>query len=200
MPTLGATPQVQLDSLPLITAQQVGDPGEVVVIGNSIIKHWTPAQLGVVAVSGNTGDPDKAGALGFVTNIIDVRGCSFFRLVMVRRTDALIHDQTTNLNISWQMKGTSNGTSQGVTPRTGDGGRISWPQVGVLSPGVGPAAVGYPFDSVCSVGFSNALLYNAGVAPPHAIVGAGRFFFWNDAPGANAAFWNWWAELWGQSA
>jgi hypothetical protein len=196
---IGNTPQNQLDALPLVTAQSVGDPGEVVIVGNSIIRHWNPTQLGVVSISGNVGDPDKAGSLGFVTSIIDVRGCNFFRLVMVRRTDSLAHDQTTALNIAWQMKGTSDGPSQGVTPRTGDGGRISWAtQIGVINVGVGPAGVAYPFDSVCGVGFSNGLTYGAGAIPPHAIVGSGRLYFWSDAPGANAAFWNWWAELWGQ--
>ncbi len=195
---LGATPINQLDALPLVTAQAVGEPGEVVVIGNVIVKHWTPVQLGVVAVSGNTGDPDKAGSLGFVTTFLDVRGCNYFRLVMVRRTDSLAHDQTTSLNISWQQKGTSDTGAQAIIPRTGDGGRISWPQVGVINVGVGPAGIAYPFDSVCGVGFSNGLANGVGVLPPHAFVGSGRLFFWNDAPGANAASWNWWAELWGQ--
>ena len=171
----------------------------VVIVGNTIVKHWTPTQLGVVSISGNTGDPDKAGSLGFGTSFIDVRGCNYFRLVMVRRTNSLANDQATALNVMWQMKGTSDGLSQGVSPRSGDGGRISWgTQIGVINVGVGPAGIAYPFDSVCGVGFSNALIYNAGVGPPHGIVGSGRFFFWNDAPGANAANWNWWGELWGQ--
>lgn len=196
---IGNTPANQLDALPLVTAQSVGDPGETVIVGNTIIKHWNPTQLGVSGVSGNVGDPDKPGSLGFVTNFIDVRGCNYFRLVMVRRVDLIGNDQATTLTITWQMKGTSDGPSQGVTPRTGDNGRTNFGgQQGVIAAQPAPAGVAFPFDGACSVGFSNALRELSGTAPPHGIVGSGRFFFWNDTPGANAAHWNWWAELWGQ--
>lgn len=50
-PNIGKMPQNQIDALPLLSADAVSDPGDTVVIGSQLIRHWTPARVGINGAS-----------------------------------------------------------------------------------------------------------------------------------------------------
>jgi hypothetical protein len=82
-------PQNQLDALPLISAAdligQVVDPGQVSIVGGSVVRWWSPIALGLKDVN-FVDDPDHAGAnTRLLTPFLDLSGMQQFILVVNRR-------------------------------------------------------------------------------------------------------------------
>jgi hypothetical protein len=74
-------PQNQLDALPLTDAATAAAGGDIVVLGNTISRYWSPT------VTGINGTPFANDANGFpviVSNFLDVRGCRTFTMLMRR--------------------------------------------------------------------------------------------------------------------
>lgn len=85
LPTIGATPQNQLDALPLLTAAQAAAPGQVQIIGNTLTRYWDPGTLGV---NGILPVADANGFLYITTAFLDTRGCAAFAFLLRRQSSA----------------------------------------------------------------------------------------------------------------
>jgi len=93
----GSVPVNQLDALPLLTADQLAYGGTVSIISGQVNRYFSPADTGVNGATMNTVDP--SGALsGFPsnnyrhiiqTNTLDVRGCTFFTVLLAVKITAV---------------------------------------------------------------------------------------------------------------
>lgn len=81
-PVIGKTPNYQLWALPLQDAATAAAGGDIVILGNTITRYWSPTVLGINAVSMVD---DGTGHFYLLTGFLDVRGCRSF-VLMVRRT------------------------------------------------------------------------------------------------------------------
>ncbi len=78
-------PANQLNALPLQTPEAAADPGEVLTVGGTINKHWTPTVLGISnAPYAIAAAPNGYGSRGFVSNTIDTTLVMFFTIMMMR--------------------------------------------------------------------------------------------------------------------
>jgi len=77
----GKTPQNQLDALPLTDAATAAQGGDIVILGNSISRYWSPTVLAVNGI-GFTTDPN--GFFYLPTAFLDVRGCRSFAMLLRR--------------------------------------------------------------------------------------------------------------------
>lgn len=80
---IGKMPQNQLDALPLLTATDVTDPSETVVVGTSVVKTWDPSKTGVNGIAASGGG---ASLLYLLTAQMDFRGMNTAMLQLQRDT------------------------------------------------------------------------------------------------------------------
>jgi len=195
---IGNTPINQLNALPLVTAQSVGEPGEVVFLGNTVVRYWSPtallgAALGGAGVAGNVADPFEPGARsGFVTNFIDVRCVNFFTCIMVMRAAVAGNDLgTPSWLVAAQHMGVGlNGVA--VTPGGGIKSDLAFVPVGTVSVGARLAnAVGANQDRTGELGW-------AGTSTASRMVGSVRLYFHVENMVGTPAEQLWWPTLWGQ--
>ena len=78
-------PVNQLNALPLITAAQAATAGTVQVVGGSVYRSFTPAQLGINATSVAS---DPGGIYYLATPFLDLRGCSKVTVTLQRTVSA----------------------------------------------------------------------------------------------------------------
>lgn len=195
---IGNTPINQLNALPLVTAQSVGTPGDVVILGNTIIRFWTPTDLlgagpGGAGIAGNVADPFQPGARsGFVTNFIDVRGVNFFTCIMVMRAATAVNDLgTPNWLVAAQHAGIGlNGLA--VTPGGGLNSDPAFAPVGTVSVGSRLAtAAGANQDRTGELGWSNN-------STGSRMVGSMRLYFHVENMPGTPTEQLWWPSLWAQ--
>jgi hypothetical protein len=111
---VGKTPQNQLDALPLLDADTAAAGGELNITGSSLTRFWSAAVLGLgsnFALVGGVGI--------MVSNLLDVRGCSAFSLIINRSFVAggdVSHD--VDLYILWA-------TVSGVAESMADAGSLT---------------------------------------------------------------------------
>ena len=111
-------PQNQLDALPLVDADSVGDPGELQIIGNTMTRFWSGAASGINNIV-RIADPDEPATSMLLSNYLDVRGCSKIQLVVTRRVDTSgggTDEDNITLSILVQYQ-----NAAGVNQRTGGG-------------------------------------------------------------------------------
>jgi hypothetical protein len=135
-------PGTQLDAIPLIDASQVGDAGELEIIGGRVTKYWRPAATGInrTAMSLDP-QPNAFGRLLLLSNWLDVRGCSTFQLVMTRDALNLANDIVHGIGMYVQYR-----DSAGNVGRTGDAGTQTQTQMGSFTTIQKPASAGaYPW-------------------------------------------------------
>jgi hypothetical protein len=195
---IGNTPINQLNALPLVSAQSVGDPGDVVVVGNTIRRYWSPAallgsSLGNSGVAGNVADPFQPGTRsGFITLMLDVTGCNFFTIIMVMRAATAGNDLgNPGWSIAPQHVGIGlNGTS--ITPGGGAASNLAFPSPLTLSVGARlTAAAGANQDRTGEANWSGA---SAGAR----MQGSLRLYFWADPMAGTPVEQLWWPTMWGQ--
>jgi hypothetical protein len=195
---IGNTPINQLNALPLVSAQSVGDPGDVVVVGNTIRRYWSPVALlgassGNAGVAGNVADPFQPGARsGFITLMLDITGCNFFTCIMVMRAATAGND----LGIpSWLVAAQHvgiglNGLS--VTPGGGANSDLAFVPVGTVSVGSRLAtAAGANQDRTGELSWSNN-------STGSRMVGSARLYFHVENMPGTPTEQLWWPTLWGQ--
>jgi hypothetical protein len=130
---IGKTPVNQLNALPLVTADATANPGDVLVVGGTVTRFWSPTNTGINGAS-FAGDPDDTSALAIFSNFFDVTGCNRFQMVLSRIADTLANDTAADvaavaITLLVQYR------ALGVNPRTGSpvGTTDSW-QVGAVTP------------------------------------------------------------------
>lgn len=102
-------PQNQLNALPLTDAATAAAGGDIVVLGNSISRYWSPVTTGVNAsVFAN----DANGFPVMVSNFLDVRGCRSF-VLLLRRAFTGVGIALANITCTYQFR-----FSSGETPLT----------------------------------------------------------------------------------
>lgn len=79
---LGALPQNQIEALPLQTAAEATAATSITIVGNKVVKYWSPAACGI---NGQfyPGDPDNGTQAALFSNWLDVRGCNEYLVVWV---------------------------------------------------------------------------------------------------------------------
>jgi hypothetical protein len=87
--SIGRTPQNQLNALPLITPEAVGQAGDVVVVGGVVVRTWTPAATGISGTLGNIADPRTNTLAYLLTNWLDMSGCSRFTAMLAGQVNAI---------------------------------------------------------------------------------------------------------------
>jgi hypothetical protein len=194
---IGNTPINQLNALPLVSAASVGDPGDVVVVGNTIRRYWNTAALmggaSAAGIAGNVADPFQPGTRsGWITPTLDVTGCNFFTVVMVMRAATAGNDLgSPGWSIAPQHVGIGlNGTS--VTPGGGAASNTAFPSPLTLSVGSRlTASAGANQDRTGEANWSG---FSAGAR----MQGTIRLYFWADPMLGTPAEQLWWAIMWGQ--
>jgi hypothetical protein len=194
---IGNTPVNQLNALPLVTAQSVGDPGEIVVVGNTIIKYWSPVALfgsgiGNAGFAGNVADPFQPGARsGIVTNFIDVRGCNYFAFTMTLQHNNVAGDiGSPGWAIAIQHMGVGlNGIA--VTPGGGINSDAAFPSPFNLS--AGAKLVGAVNGSY-RTGEGHFYAASAG----HRMMGTLRLYIHQEGQVSDPVNQLWWLSMWGQ--
>lgn len=84
---IGNMPQVQIDSLPLISADVAAAGGVISIVGGNFTRYYSPTILGVSSVNAAT---NGGATFWLTTNFLDVRGCrSFMMLTRRHNTTAL---------------------------------------------------------------------------------------------------------------
>jgi hypothetical protein len=189
MPPIGATPQNQLDALPIQTATQAAAPDQLVVVGSTLTKYFGPTTLGINGVNFGA-DPDDAGGSMLLSNYIDLTGCSSFVALMIRTVGQILGDEGgVACTLIPQMRATG---PAGIQPRTGNQGVVTWSQVGQRIPSV--TAGVYPQDTIMSFPWSN---HASGALNPVTIGYDCRLWFRRTIGPKN--FQNYACHLWGQS-
>lgn len=101
----GLIPVNQLDALPLISAAQAAQAGQLQIIGGRAARYFGPADLGINA-SGVSTFPVGAGFYYYLaTPYLDLRGCSTFAFLLRRNVGATITALagTASLQMQWRM-------------------------------------------------------------------------------------------------
>jgi hypothetical protein len=136
---LGAVPINQLNSLPLLSADQLAYGGVVSVIGGAINRYFDPTATGIAGAPGNmsTVDPDVSGTLGVgaysvISNLLDVRGCSRFTALAAVKMPGVGEDVVYTLNLRIASPVAAD-TLFSQPPRTGLYGSGAWPQVAAFN-------------------------------------------------------------------
>jgi hypothetical protein len=136
-------PQNQLSALPLQTADTASNPGDVYIIGNTMVRYWSKTNTGINARA-LADDPMGTGVYTYmVTNWLDVRGCSAFQGVLTRAVDAVGNDSVTNIIMYAQYQSAS-----GAQPPTGLTGVTLGGALATITPVAKPAALAYPWTYV----------------------------------------------------
>ena len=142
--TLGATPQSQLDALPIITAAEAAEPGEYAIVGANVVRTWTPAQTGINGALCNVSDP-RTPAFGnfLLSNWLDFTGMTRFTAVLVGQVNAIGGDVAMNFIVrlvGGALNPVSGGYVEPVPEATGDTrnmtggwGASTFPEAGVLN-------------------------------------------------------------------
>jgi hypothetical protein len=143
---LGATPKVQLDSLPLISAVAAQAPDNYVTIGNKVSRYWSPASTGISAVNFAV-DPELGTASALFTNFLDFTGMNEYVALLVLSEAAATALHNIVLRIQYRTPG-------GVTlPHSGTTGQGSFTNVGNRTPNAG--ALGFPLSIIMSFPWTN---------------------------------------------
>ncbi len=195
---IGNTPINQLNALPLTSAQAVGTPGDVIILGNTIIRFWSPTDLlgsgpGNAGIAGNVADPFQPGARsGFVTSFLDVRGVNFFTVIMVMRAATAGNDLAAP---SWLVAAQHTGIGLNglvVTPGGGANSDLAFAPVGTVSVGSRLAtAVGANQDRTGELSWSN----NSTGART---MGSIRLYFHVENMTGTPTEQLWWPSMWAQ--
>lgn len=190
MATIGRTPQNQLDALPLISAEAVGDPGDVSIVGQNVIKKWTPVVVGINGTAGNVADPRTAGRVYLLSNWLDFTGMKYFTLqlgVVVPNVGAdvaqnwtvrLIPGATTNLGIVEPVPFGPGPDNRNLTGTYAD---TAYQSVGVLNVPTPAAAAVFPYNksSICAWQIGSTI----GGASNSGSLGVCRIFMGNTGAG-----------------
>ena len=96
---LARVPQNQIDALPVVTIESVGDPGQTVVIGKTLVRYWPPAQTGINGQSSNVADPRTAGRVYLLSNYLDFSGCTIFSCLLGVKITAIGGDGAQTWNV-----------------------------------------------------------------------------------------------------
>ena len=189
---LGATPQQQLDSLPLVTAAQltgqVVDPGDLTVVGGSVVRYWSATRLGLNGVNFIL---DGARSL-LLTPFLDFTGMNQFQVVMVRECLLAGGDTGESIGVYAQSNVGTGENPTGVGGGLGSGFAVGCVSVTMIIRG-GP----YPQSTVQSnFGWTNGTLSGIGASFQRAM---GRARLWFDRPAAPNANQLYTISLWAQS-
>lgn len=79
------TPKIpinQQDALPLLTTDAASLPGDIQLVGNSLTRYWSPSVLGMG--SNFVAIPNGGASFWMRSNVLDVRGCCSFALLIKR--------------------------------------------------------------------------------------------------------------------
>jgi hypothetical protein len=163
-------PQNQIAALPLMTADNASNPGDVYIIGNTMVRYWNPLNTGINGIP-LADDPQGSGVYTYmVTKWLDVRGCSAFQGVLTRTASNAGNDPAVNKNIIMYSQYQSGTGAQPPTGLTGVtlGGALytiipvngsAWPWTYVTARGLQFAAVN-PSLLVGVIGFNVRLWFS----------------------------------------
>jgi hypothetical protein len=177
VPFPGAVPLNQINSLPLLSTDQLAFGGSVSVLGGAINRYFTPAQTGINGALMNVPDldpsgPDFSSPTGVFGNLLDVRGCNAFTLTFAVKV--FNHDQEYNLlamadcpiGLTWRFMSNVQADITSVAPRSGVYGAAVWPSTGQITVYQSGAVAG-PFP----LWKSGAVSSKVGVSIPGGTVG-----------------------------
>ena len=134
----GAVPINQINSLPLFSTSALAYGGVVTVIAGAINRYYSPAVVGINGAAMNVPDADPsvtpAGAADYsiVSNLLDVRGCTRFTVLLAVKMANAAQDvaYAVNLRLSAPVQ---TDAPTAATPRTGTYGFTAWPLVGAFA-------------------------------------------------------------------
>lgn len=138
---IGATPQVQLDALPLITAADAAAPTSYAIVGGKLTRYWNPAASGISGIN-FTADPDLGTASILLSSYLDFTGMNQFVALLVATIPNVGAISAHNVNLRIQFR-TPGGT---VQPRSGAVGQDLFTSVANRTPNYGTLGVaGSPY-------------------------------------------------------
>lgn len=147
-------PVHQLNALPLLSADQLATLGDVNIVSGSVIRQFSPAQVGINGTTMNTHDPDPS-AIGtdyiILSNWLDVRACSVFTLTLAMKFYNAGEDASMTIGVRMQSPCPAD-TGTLLDARTGAYGRTAWPVVGTVTMGL-TSAGGFPAYKSAAVGW-----------------------------------------------
>lgn len=147
---IGATPQSQLDALPLITAADAAAPSAYAIVGGKLSRYWNPAAAGVVAAN-FIADPDLAGASFMVSNYLDFTGMNQYVALLV----ATIPNAGTTDAAAVTLRIQYRTPTGAVQPRSGTVGQGLFTVVATRTPNYGLLGV-YPTDYIVAYNWANS--------------------------------------------
>jgi hypothetical protein len=189
---LGATPQNQLNALPLVTAAQftgqVVDPGELSIVGGSVVRYWSATRLALNGVNFATVGTRSA----LLTPFLDFTGMNQFQVIMVRECLSAGGDLAESMSIYAQSN-----VGTGDNPLGVGGGAGSLFAVGCVSVTMIIRGGPYPQSTVQSnFGWTNGTLNGIGPSLQRTM---GRARLWFDRPAVANADQRYTISLWAQS-
>lgn len=194
---LGKTPQNQLDALPLLSADAVSDPGDTVVIGGQLIRHWIPSRVGINGLNRVLYVNIAVKAFVGPGLPLDFSGMNSFTFALGKTVTAVAGDT----NAQAQLYATQIGLGQSPMPFDTPDGTQGFSRMGSMRVDFGLMGVrggGYPFTQYAYRGASNSSMQFGGTTST--LVGPG-WYFWLDFSGQIAGwadeFWS--LEIWAQS-
>jgi len=197
--TIGATPVNQLNALPLVTANAIGNPGEVLILGGTLTKYWSPSALGINGQLGNVLDPDDNTLVRILSlAYIDAGGCNTYTLLTVAGVPNAGAEPPGDWEVYVILNATGGGAFGSVAPRTGTVGKTRWARVGTVALQTVDPAAAYPYEKGCSCNWSDQAMVNLNVTQRAGLVGrSAKIWLSRAAAGATAA--TYYASMWGQS-
>lgn len=189
-------PRNQLDALPLVDTSAAVGPTTITRVGNSTIKYWSAAAVGIQSVVATILAPPALTWYIIGDNFLDLRGCNHFTALLTKHVLSAVGDVGATMALRAEARGVG-GVVNPPSQYLNNPGTIAL--CGFQDPNLSAGA--YPFSHFSAQGFtitSDLPSANAPGSTGGAVVGTDfRFVLTGNATGGGNDL-RWSLELWGQ--